>query len=44
MINPFSGNGNRYLVREPTFPIQPPKDIKPLDFGEKDFPKYLPHG
>ncbi len=44
MINPFAHDGNSQLVREHAFPIQPPKDKNPLDFGNKDFPKFLPHG
>ena len=44
MINPFARDGNSQLVREHVFPIQPPKDKNPLDFGKKDFPKFFPHG
>ena len=44
MINPFARDGNSQLVRAPIFPIQPPNDKNPLDFGKKDFPKFFPHG
>lgn len=34
ITNPFARDSNHYLVREPMFPIQPPKDKKQLDFDK----------
>jgi hypothetical protein len=44
MINPFARDDKNGLVSLPKFPIQPPKEKNPLDFGKKDFPKFFPHG
>lgn len=46
MINPFAGDGKNGLVSLPKFPIQPPKDKYPFDFGKPTKPVVIgfPHG
>jgi hypothetical protein len=44
MIKPFARDDKNGLVSLSKFPIQPPKDKNPLDFGKKDLGKSFPHG